>query len=257
MVRRGRPAVGAPEKPQLRLGVLPIVDVAHLQHAQAAGYFAAEGLTVDLVTVQGGSAALPRLRSGDLDLTFTNYVSALLEQSQGLGDFRFVDGGYEAARGMLTIVTGPASGIRSPRDLAGKRVAVNTVRNIIELTARSALETAGVAPDTVRFVEVPFPDMATALQDGRVDAAFMVEPFITQAALSSGTIGVLDAASGPTKTASRSAASRSPPSSLRRTRGPSRRSGARSPARRPTWPIGAWWKSTFRPTRRSRRTPRR
>ena len=194
----GGPAVGAPEKPQLRLGVLPIVDVAHLQHAQAAGYFAAEGLTVDLVTVQGGSAALPRLRGGDLDLTFTNYVSALLEQSQGLGDFRFVDGGYEAARGMLTIVTGPASGIRSPQDLAGKRIAVNTVRNIIELTARSALETAGVAPDSVRFVEVPFPDMATALQDGRVDAAFMVEPFITQAALSSGTIGVLDAASGPT-----------------------------------------------------------
>ena len=51
----------APEKPQLRLGVLPIVDVAHLQHAQAAGYFAAEGLTVELVTVQGGAAALPRL----------------------------------------------------------------------------------------------------------------------------------------------------------------------------------------------------
>ena len=194
----GSGAAGGPEKTRVRLGVLPIVDVANLQHAQAAGYFAAEGLSVDLVTVQGGAAALPRLLAGDLDLTFTNYVSVLLEQSQGRGDFRFVDGGYEAAEGMLMIMAKPGSGIRSPRDLVGKRVAVNTYRNIIELTARSALETAGVPPDAVRFVEIPFPDMATALQDGRVDAAFMVEPFITQAALSSGAVGVLDAASGPT-----------------------------------------------------------
>jgi NitT/TauT family transport system substrate-binding protein len=189
---------GGPEKPHLRLGVLPIVDVAHLQHAQAAGYFAAEGLSVDLVTVQGGAAALPRLLAGDLDLTFTNYVSVLLEQSQGHGDFRFVDGGYEAAEDTLMIMVAPGSDIRTPRDLAGKRIAVNTARNIIELTARSALETAGVAPDSVRFVEIPFPDMAKAVQSHQVDAAFMVEPFITQAALSFGAISVLDAASGPT-----------------------------------------------------------
>jgi NitT/TauT family transport system substrate-binding protein len=188
----------APEKPHLRLGVLPIVDDAHLQRAQAAGYFAAEGLSVDLVTVQGGAAALPRLVDGDLDMTFTNYVSVLMAQSQG-GDFRLVDGGYEAGKNTLLIMTKPGSGVRSPSDLAGKKIAVNTRRNIVELTARSALETAGVDPNAVTFVEVPFPDMTAALQDGRVDAAFMVEPFITQAALSVGAISALDAGSGATE----------------------------------------------------------
>ncbi len=187
-----------PEKPHIRLGVLPIVDDAHLQRAQAAGYFAAEGLSVDLVTVQGGAAALPRLVNGDLDMTFTNYVSVLLAQSQKVGDFRFVDGGYESGRNTLLIMTNPGSPVRVPQDLARKKIAVNTLGNIIELTARSALETAGVSPDTVTFVEVPFPDMAAALQSGRVDAAFMVEPFITQAALSFGAVSALDAASGPT-----------------------------------------------------------
>ncbi len=187
----------APEKPHLRLGVLPIVDDAHLQRAQVAGYFAAEGLTVDLVTIQGGAAAVPRLVDGDLDMTFTNYVSVLLAQSRG-GDFRFVDGGYEAGKNTLLIMTKPGSAIRSPSDLAGKKIAVNTRRNIVELTARSALETAGVDPNAVTFVEVPFPDMTAALQDGRVDAAFMVEPFITQAALSVGAVSALDAGSGAT-----------------------------------------------------------
>lgn len=191
-------SMGAPEKPHIRLGVLPIVDAAHLQRAQAAGYFAAEGLSVDLVTVQGGAAALPRLAGGDLDMTFTNYVSVLLAQSQG-GDFRFVDGGYEAGRNTLLIMTKPGSDVRSPQDLAGKKIAVNTRGNIVELTARSALETAGVDPDAVTFVEVPFPDMAAALKDGKVAAAFMVEPFITQAALSFGAVSALDAGSGATE----------------------------------------------------------
>jgi NitT/TauT family transport system substrate-binding protein len=188
----------APEHPHLRLGVLPIVDDAHLVRAQAAGYFKAEGLTVDLVTVQGGAAALPRLAAGDLDMTFTNYVSALLAQAQGAGTFRFVDGGYQAGPNTLLIITQPGSAIRSPRDLARKKIAVNTRRNIVELTARSALETAGVDPGSVTFVEVPFPEMAAALQSGKVDAAFTVEPFSTQAALAFGAVSTLDASAGAT-----------------------------------------------------------
>ena len=94
--------------------------------AQAAGYFAAEGLTVELVTVQGGAAALPRLATGDLDLTFTNYVSALLGQAQGKGTFRFVDGGYQAGPNTLLIMTKPGSAIRSPRPTSRARRSPST-----------------------------------------------------------------------------------------------------------------------------------
>ena len=169
------PTPTAPEHPHLRLGVLPIVDDAHLVRAQAAGYFAAEGLTVELVTVQGGRRRCPGSH-GRPRPHVTNYVSALLGQAQGKGTFRFVDGGYQAGPNTLLIMTKPGSAIRTPADLAGKKIAVNTLRNIVELTARSALETAGVDPGSVTFVEVPFPEMAAALQSGRVDAAFTVEP---------------------------------------------------------------------------------
>lgn len=187
------------EKGAIRVGMLPIVDAAYLQRAQVAGYFAAEGLTVELVTIQGGAAAVPQLVTGELDMTFTNNVSLLLAQFQKTGDFRFIDGGYQAGRDTFLVMADPGSAIRSPRDLAGKRVAVNTFKNIAELTARSALEVSGVASDSVTFVSIPFPDMAAALRNRQVDAAVMVEPYITDAARSLGAINVLDTASGPTE----------------------------------------------------------
>jgi NitT/TauT family transport system substrate-binding protein len=189
---------GTPEKARVRLGVLPIADDAHLQRAQLAGYFAAEGLEVELVPVQGGANALPLLSTGDLDMTFTNYVSVLLAQSQHAGEFRFIDGGYDAGPNTILVMTRPGSPIRSARDLERKRIAVNTLHNVIELNTRSALETNGVDPASVTFVPVPFPAMAAALADGQVDAATMVEPFITQSAQAFGAVSVLDAAAGPT-----------------------------------------------------------
>jgi NitT/TauT family transport system substrate-binding protein len=69
-------------------------------------------------------------------------------------------------------------------------------------TARPAtdasLETAGVDAKTATFVEVPFQEMSAALARGDVDAAFMVEPYITQSERQAGAIPTVDAASGPT-----------------------------------------------------------
>lgn len=198
------PEQGAPdgsglEQTTLQVGVLPIVDVAYLQRAQGAGYFAEEGLTVELVPIQGGAVAVPQLVSGDLDLTFTNYATLFQAQAQGVGDFRLVTSGYDAGANTFLMVTMPDSPVRTPQDLSGRRVAVNTFANIVELTARSAIEANGVESDTVTFVDIPFPDMLAALQNGQVDAAVMVEPFITAAATTAGAVGVLDTASGPTE----------------------------------------------------------
>jgi len=197
------PAAGAggngPEKPTLRVGMLNIVDTASFFVAQQRGFFQAEGLTVQPVTAQGGAASIPGLVGGSLDVAFGNYVSFFLAQSQGVGQFILVSDGYQAGPNTFVILARPDGAVRRPADLAGKRVAVNTFRNIVELNARSALQTNGVDPATVQFVEVPFPDMAAALSTGRVDAASMVEPYITSASRTIGAVPILDTASGPTK----------------------------------------------------------
>ena len=71
------------------------------------------------------------------------------------------------------------SDIQDVSDLEGKTIAINTLRNISELTVTAALEGEGVDVSTIDFVEVPLPDMVGQLEAGQIDAAGLVEPFIT------------------------------------------------------------------------------
>lgn len=76
------------------------------------------------------------------------------------------------------VVTREAS-IKTAGDLAGKRVAVNTLKNIGDTTIRASVRKAGGDPSSIKFVELAFPDMPAALQAGRVDAIWVVEPFLS------------------------------------------------------------------------------
>lgn len=192
-------ASGKLEKTSLRVGELPILDCAAINVAQDRGFFKQEGLDVKIVTVQGGAVAVPQLVSEDLDFAWSNWPSVFLAQSQGVSQFKVISGGYEAGTKTLAIMAKPNGPIKEPKDLEGKRVAINTFKNIVELTNRSAMQVAGVDPNKVEFVELPFPDMAAALEAGQVDAVTLNEPFITSAERDTGAKVVLDTATGPTK----------------------------------------------------------
>jgi NitT/TauT family transport system substrate-binding protein len=175
-------AAGSPEISTIRLGLLPLADVAPVHIAIEDGLFEAEGLTVEVEYVQGGAAAIPALVAGDLDITFGNYVSFFLATGQGAADLRIIADQNHATPGFSSIMTLPDSGIAEPGDLVGKRLAVNTLSNVAEITSRAQIKDAGADPDAVEYVEIPFPDMIATLERGDVDAIFAVEPFATLAA---------------------------------------------------------------------------
>jgi NitT/TauT family transport system substrate-binding protein len=81
--------------------------------------------------------------------------------------------------------------------MAGRRVAVNTLNNLGELTIRHTLREAGADPDDVTLVEVPFPEMAAALERGDVDVIWAVEPGVTVAKATVGAVVVSDSYVGP------------------------------------------------------------
>jgi NitT/TauT family transport system substrate-binding protein len=190
---------GGLEKSKVTVGVLPVVDTASIHIALQRNYFKDEGLEVELKTLAGGAAAVPGLANGELQFAFGNYVSFFNAQAKGALDVKFVADAYQATLGMFLIMVAKDSKIKQSGDLAGRKIAINTRANIVELTARSSLQASGVEPSSVTFVEVPFPDMQAALQRGNVDAAFMVEPYITQSGRLAGMTSILDAASGPTQ----------------------------------------------------------
>jgi NitT/TauT family transport system substrate-binding protein len=175
---------GEQEVRELRVGVIPIVDVAPIYLGVEQGFFEERGLDVELVPGSGGAAAVPGVVSGDYDFSFGNVTSILLASSEGL-PLRIVANGVSSTADPETdfsaVVVPGSSPIQSVADLEGKRVAVNNLKNIGEVTIRQGIEDAGGDGSNVEFVELPFPEMPAAVAGGNVDAAWVVEPFVTVA----------------------------------------------------------------------------
>jgi NitT/TauT family transport system substrate-binding protein len=71
-------------------------------------------------------------------------------------------------------------GIASVRDLKGQRVAVE-IGTMAQYTLLRALTRAGLTETDVTIVNLPLEDSLTAMQQQRVDAAALWEPFLTRA----------------------------------------------------------------------------
>ncbi|WP_066303559.1 ABC transporter substrate-binding protein [Arthrobacter luteolus] len=170
----GSPGEAAAEE-AVQIGYFPLVHTATAVNAEENGLFAAEGLEVELVQTQGGAAAIPALISGNVDLTYANYTSALLAVQQGL-PVRFISGNDVGAADH-GIYVAKDSGITTVEDLAGKTFAVNNLQNIGTVAIYSLLEDAGLDTAAVDLIEMPYPDMQAALERGAVDAIWQVEPF--------------------------------------------------------------------------------
>jgi len=174
---------GQAEQTTLRVGVIPIADVAPLYLGVKQGFFEEQGLKIEPQLAEGGAAITPAVLSGDFQIGFSNTVSLLIAASKDLPVTiisQGVLGGKteeEAWADLLVLEDGP---IKEPQDLEGKTIAVNTLKNVCEVTIRASLAEMGVDDSTLKFTEVPFPDMNAALEAGRVDGACVVEPFVSQ-----------------------------------------------------------------------------
>ncbi|MEU4833547.1 ABC transporter substrate-binding protein [Streptosporangium sp. NPDC023615] len=173
-------SAGGPERTAITIGALPIPDAASLYIAEQRGYFEEEGLDVTVKTVVGGAQAQQALLAGTLDATQTNYVSTFLAVSAG-EKLKIVADLYQATPNSFNIMVARDSPIRDLAGLKGRKIAVNSRRNVGTLAVTSLLTAHGLKEDDVTFVQCPFPDMQDKLARGAVDAAWMAEPHLTMA----------------------------------------------------------------------------
>ncbi len=162
----------------LRVASLPIADLGAYFYALENGLFTKHGLTVKDTSVAGGAAGIAAMTGGSVDLTYTNNVSVLLSASQGLPITIAAGANLNQPKGKSDMATLIASkDIRSASDLEGKTIAVNALNNINWLYTRAWLRDHGVDPDSVKYVELEFPDQPAALLGGKVQATLIPEPF--------------------------------------------------------------------------------
>lgn len=171
------------------LETLQVLDTAgmpsaFLQYGINEGHFEEVGLEINLEESQGGAAAIPALISGETHFAGSNAVSVVIAAEQGLpvqiaaggiGTSEDADGDY------ARVFSSPESETNSVEDLGDARFAVNTLENINDIALMTVLEDRNIDYSGLEFVEMPFPDMLPALASGDVDAALLIEPFVTMA----------------------------------------------------------------------------
>lgn len=163
----------------LKVGIIPILDVAPIYLGQKQGFYAERGLKLELTPAQGGAAIVPGVVSGQFQFGFSNTTSLLVAQSKNV-PVKVVANGVastaEEGADFCGITVKKDSPIKSPEQLEGKKVAVNTLNNICDTSIRESIRKAGGDPSKVEFVEMAFDQMAAALDKGQVDGACTPEP---------------------------------------------------------------------------------
>src|SRR5919109_1406939 len=151
---------GGNEVTKLKVGVIPIADVAPLYLGMQKGFFKEEDLEIEPKLAEGGAAIVPSVVSGDYQFGFSNVTSLVIAASKNLPVqivAQGVLGGTGPDNAWDGVVVPKGSDIKEPKDFEGKSVAVNTLNNIGPLVMNESMEKAGADYTKVKYVEVPFP----------------------------------------------------------------------------------------------------
>ncbi|NGO41285.1 ABC transporter substrate-binding protein [Streptomyces ureilyticus] len=174
----------------VKVGIIPILDVAPVYLGQKKGFYKKRGLKLELTPAQGGAAIVPGVLNNEFQFGFSNTTSLLVAQSKKV-PVKVVANGVastaeEGADFMGTTVK-KGSPIKSPKQLEGKKVAVNSLNNICDTSIKESVRKDGGDASKLKFVEMPFDQMPAALENDDVDAACTPEPALSTVKEAGGT----------------------------------------------------------------------
>ena len=177
----------APQVTRVRVGQLRALSEAPTVIARARGYFTQEGIEAEWVPFSVTADALPPLGTGQIDIITGGLNPAVFNAvARGVG-VKIVagGGGLGPNNDWFALVMRRAhvdSGrYRSPADLRGMRIAVPGQYAVVHYVLKVLLERNGLTLADVDVQPVSMVDHAGAVNNAAVDAAFTIEPFITQA----------------------------------------------------------------------------
>ena len=188
-----------PEQSTIVVDAVPTADAAGLYIAYDNGYFAQQGLTVKIHTVLGGELGLADMQSGAAQLLEGNYVSFILAQAAGTHhgkpiDLRIIANGSQMQQGNQALYVMPGSKFKTVADLTRyhAKLGINTPNNIGQVLIGSLFKENGLSMDAIEPTYRPLPLLPQLLSTGKIDAAWLPEPFGTEAQQQYGALQLAD-----------------------------------------------------------------
>lgn len=164
----------------INVGALPLDTIGTVYYAQDLGYFKDAGLTVNIQTMPGGPQAAAAVAGGAVDVSVGPITVIALGYLHGV-DFKFIAPAAVITGKTFTdpLMVAIDSPIHTGADLNGKTIGISGLKSMQQVSAMAWVDTHGGDAKTLKFIEIPFPQMGAALAQHRVDAVTSVEPFAT------------------------------------------------------------------------------
>jgi len=179
-VLAGPAAAQKAEKPALTLGVggKPLLYYLPLTIAERKGFFKDEGLDVAINDFGGGAKSLQALIGGSVDVVTGAYEHTIRMQAKGQDIVSVIELGRFPG---IVLVAGKDSGIKSVRDLKGRKVGVTAPGSSTNFFVNFLLAKDGLKPEDVAFVGVGGGASAVAqMKHGGIEAMSNLDPVITK-----------------------------------------------------------------------------
>lgn len=178
------------EQITVRIGHFPNIThaqgvIAHALSGKGKGWFEERlgpDVKIQWYVYNAGPSAMEAIFAESLDLTYVGPSPALNAYSKSRGDeVRIIAG---AARGGDALVVQPDGRIKVPADFKGKKVATPQLGNTQDVECRAWLTQQGFKVTQlggdVTVLPTANPDQLNLFREGKVDAVWTVEPWISR-----------------------------------------------------------------------------
>lgn len=168
----------------LRVAYIPFEGAAQVLYAKDQGFFAKEGIAVDLQPMPYGAAIASAVASNAVDVGYASIITLAIAHSRQL-PFVLIAAANMAAspekRPTGGLVVRVDAAIHRAKDLEGKTLCTAGLGTLTELAPRAWIDGNGGDSSTVKFIESPFSEIDAAITAGRCDGGFLTEPYFTPA----------------------------------------------------------------------------
>lgn len=175
----------------IRLGSGPDDQATPLLYGVKSGLYKQYGLNVEVVKLAGAAAVAAALAGGSLEVGKGSMLGVITAIAKGLpftviGNLSY----YDAERPDIALLVPAGSNIKMPKDLEGKTMSAVSLQDLNSIATFSWLDRYGVDRSTVKFVELPASAALAAMEQNRIVASTIYEPYLS-AYLATGKVRVL------------------------------------------------------------------
>lgn len=177
-----RDVVSAQSLPTVRLGAVMSDDFTPVYYALRTGQFTKAGIDVELTVLPSGGAITAAVIGGSLDIGHSSLLPLFSAHAKGIPVVLVGAGArYDASAPLGELVRPADTNYASGKDLTGKTIAVSALGDFTTLVVSMWVDRTGGDSKQLRFVEIPTAAQAPAVEEQRVDAAFLLNPYLAEA----------------------------------------------------------------------------